>query len=322
MGVWEKGAGTEPLRRLPRRIALWWKHCLIWVVVIFLSVGCAPTATIKKTQDLSTSGIAYCEAVDQLVTVTLDRLIEDDSNRLIKQYEAFSLDDTTQQANVLKGFLQTSDDALLPVLKNMNLLQGQMGLLKSYFISLQSLANADVATGASQAVNNLSSSINTATSALKETPTVVVSPEETTALDNLAGLAAQWIQAGELQSALVRDGPIVGEYLMVQEKFVQAMAETLVDIQQRNNQSFKQQNVTGPYTNKTISDTNQWKQNRKTALSGSLFPQILDRLRGASQQLQSVWEGTLKGEDDIGSLKPILDEITGSIAVLTTAENG
>ena len=67
-----------------------------------LMSGCV-TQSIQQGKDLSISGIAYAEAVDKLLDVTMDRIIDFDSEELKK----------TRRGSDLKGMITQKNQAVV-----------------------------------------------------------------------------------------------------------------------------------------------------------------------------------------------------------------
>ena len=286
-------------------------HLLAGVAMfVLLCTGCAGSAIIKSSQDLSTSGVAYADAMDGLIEVTIDTVIDSNSNDLLKMQANFSLPDAKEQETQLRSFLTTADQNIENLVGTLSGFRSHTRLLKAYFENLQSLANADIADGATTAVEGLSQSINKMNKSLMGDEKLKINDQEQGLLGQLSGMVAQRIQATTLEKALKRDAPIIGEQLMVQEKLLEKLRQILTARYQNQMEAFKTKEVINPYIKKEIQGASTWKANRKKAIEASFFDQRLDSAVQASKQLQATWQDILQGKQDLGTIQATLTEIT------------
>lgn len=151
----------------------------VFVTLLMLNTACAPTQTIEQSRDLSTSGLAYTQAVEALVDSTVDRIIDFDTTSLIKSRRG-------QAEDQLKMILTAQNQALSDLIKELETFKGQNKLLQSYFMNLQALADSPIKEDVGGSVSALSGSINELNKSLKGD--LDLTPQQQTEIGKLAGL--------------------------------------------------------------------------------------------------------------------------------------
>jgi predicted small secreted protein len=277
-----------------------------------VATGCA-TQSIRQGQDLSSSGVAYTDAVDKLLDVTTDRVINFDSAELIK----------TRRGSDLKKMITEKNEALQSVLVELGRFRAQTRLLKTYFVNLQALADSPVKNDAGGAVKSLSDSISKLNKALGKTDgKEKLSEEQKTQIGGLGGLVAHTIHGANVKRALERDAEIIGTYLALQENQLGNIVDMLEDRAQNDNDLFLNERVIAPYVAKDKPLGDSWIKDRREWAKTRCVSQQLKTAQEAAKHLRGVWEDILEGETDINSLSILIydiSEFVTSVQALETA---
>lgn len=277
-----------------------------------VATGCA-TQSIRQGQDLSSSGVAYTDAVDKLLDVTTDRVINFDSAELIK----------TRRGSDLKKMITEKNEALQSVLVELGRFRAQTRLLKTYFVNLQALADSPVKDDAGGAVESLSDSISKLNKALGKTAgKEKLSEEQKTQIGGLGGLVAHTIHGANVKRALERDAEIIGTYLALQENQLGNIVDMLEDRVQNDNDLFLNERVIAPYVAKDNPLGDSWIKDRREWAKTRCVSQQLKTAQEAAKQLRGVWADILEGETDINSLSILISDVSEfviSVQALETA---
>jgi hypothetical protein len=297
-------------KRQPERIQMRSKFIAALVLSSTLIAGCA-TQSIQQGKDLSTSGVAYTEAVDKLLDVTTDRVINFDSAELVK----------TRRGSNLKEMITTKNEALVSVLTEIGRFRAQTKILKTYFVNLQALADSPVENDAGGSVKSLSDSISKLNKALggkdgKEQ----LSQEQKTQIGALGGLVAHSIHGAKVKHALERDAEIIGIYLALQENQLGNIADILKDRFLTENDLFLNEKVIAPYIAKDKPLGDSWGKNRNDWVKAQFVNQQLSTAQEAARQLRGVWADILEGKADINSLSILISDIGQFVTTVQALE--
>jgi hypothetical protein len=276
---------------------------------LLLISGCA-TQTIQQGKDLSTSGIAYTEAVDKLLDATTDRVIDFDNEELKK----------ARLGSDLSTKIAEKNDAVADVLIQIRKFQAQTKLLKTYFLNLQALADSPVKEDAGPAVKSLSDSISKLNKALEKDGKERLTEEQKTQIGALGGLVANSIHAAKIKSALTRDAEIIGTYLALQENQLENITGILQDRFQAENDLFLKEKVVAPYANRNTPLSAEWSNNRKQWLKTQFVSQQLATANEAAKQMRSVWADILQGKTDINSLSILISDVNEFVTTVQALE--
>ncbi|WP_290863290.1 hypothetical protein [Flavobacterium sp.] len=258
--------------------------------------GCA-TQSIQQGKDLSTSGIAYTNAVESLLDVTTDRVIDFDTDELKKSRRG------TNPMTMITQKNKALEDIIIEISK----FRSQTKLLKAYFLNLQALADSPVKDDTGVAVKSLSDSISNLNKALSGK--VNLTEDQKTQTGALAGLVANTIHAAKVKNALVRDAEIVGTYLALQEDQLKDIEGILSDRFNAKNDLFLNEKVIGPYVNISQPLTTNWDVDRKQWFMTQFISQQLSTAQEAAKQLRGVWADILQGKSDINSLSVLISDV-------------
>lgn len=283
---------------------------IVFGLSVLLICGCA-TQSIQQGKDLSSSGIAYTEAVDKLLDVTTDRVIDFDNEELKKTRRGSGLGDMITQKN----------EAVADVLTEIGRFRAQTKLLKTYFLNLQALTDSPVKDDAGSAVKSLSDSISKLNKALggkdgKEK----LNEDQKTQIGALGGLAANTIHAAKIKRALARDAEIIGTYLALQENQLENITEILQDRFLAENDLFLNEKVIAPYVDKDQTLGTQWANDRKQWLKTQFVSQQLATAKEAAKQLRGVWADILQGKTDINSLSVLISDVNEFVNTVQALE--
>ena len=272
---------------------------------LLLINGCA-TQTIQQGKDLSTSGIAYAEAVDNLLDATTDRVIDFDNEETKK----------ARLGSDLSTKIAEKNKAVVDVLTEIKEFRAHTKLLKTYFLNLQALADSPIKEDARASVKSLSDSISKLNKKAEERLT----EEQKTQIGALGGLVANSIHAAKIKSALTRDAEVIGTYLALQENQLENITGILKDRFQAENDLFLEEKVIAPYANKNMPLSSEWPNDRKQWLKTQFVSLQLATANEAAKQLRSVWVDILQGKTDINSLSILISDVNEFVTAVQALE--
>lgn len=300
------------MMREPKSKQLW----LFPIGLTVLLIGMAScTYTIKQSGEFSDVGIKYADAVVELLDVTTDTVIEDDSNTLLYLQDLTSLEDKKQEREKLEKFLKEHDDAVSDLVATLEQFRIYARTLKGYFVNLQALAGTDAPESTAKAVDELSASINNASGSLRKSEELFISEAEKNALSGLARLVSKGVQSVKLRQALERDASIIGEQLLLHEKLLAKLSGILEHSAKKRYVNERKDKVVKPYKNKEITNIEEWKKARARMLRTAFFVKSLDTATKAAQEMRQVWGGILEGKTDLGAIRLLLEDINEITAV-------
>ncbi len=273
------------------------KHVFLALgLATILMSGCV-TQSIQQGKDLSTSGIAYTEAVDKLLDVTTDRVIDFDTKELKK----------TRRGSDLRGMITQKNEELSNLLTQMGRFRSQTKLLKIYFLNLQALADSPVKDDAGGAVQSLSDSISKLNKAF--TGTEILNEDLKKQIGVAAGLVANAIHAAKIKRALARDAKVILICLGHQEDQIERIAGILHDRFRNENELFENEKVIAPYVDTSQALGTEWANDRKKWIKTQIVIQQLVTAKEAAKQLRGVWVDILQGKTDINSLSVLISDV-------------
>jgi hypothetical protein len=285
------------------------KRFVCLLAVYLLCAACAPTQTIEQSRDLSTSGLAYTNAVDLLVDSTVNRLIDFDSSVALKSRRG-------QGEAQLRMMLQTLNQDLTAIIEELEHFEDQNRLLKAYFLNLQALADSPVQQDFGGAVSELSGSISELNSTLNQR--FELTSDQQASIGALAGLVGKSIQAAKIKNALERDASIIGTQLALQEQQLEVIAGILQDRFAAENDLFYHEHVEAPYSDfggqPELGD--QWRDDREQFIRSQFTYEQLQTAQTAAKQLRGIWADILQGGNDIGSLKILISDVNEFVAAI------
>jgi len=140
------------------------KQPLICIILpsIFLIGLVSCTQPIRQSSDLSQVGIKYSDAMNKLLDVTTDTVIDSDNNDLLYQQELISKENKEEERKVLKEALDRHNTEVKELIETIGLFQNYTRILKDYFTNLQALVSSNAPETASVVIGELSGKINEA----------------------------------------------------------------------------------------------------------------------------------------------------------------
>lgn len=278
--------------------------------LILLLSGCISSSQkIQQGRDLSTSGIQYAEAVNGLLDVTIDRVIDFDSSEAIRIRKR-------AVESTLKQKIQERDSVLLDLLNELNSFRRYTQQFKVYFLNLQALANSPVQAETGSAVRELSESVRNSNNEIRSNGSIKLSEEEMDGIAALSQSVAKGVHAAKIDAALRRDAKVIGEQLLLHEKLLANLTGMLTDRFEIENDEFRNAKVTNPYINKKVEIGDQWKKDRKKWLKSRFTSESLNKAKEAARQLRVVWEQILQGRSDPGSIALLIQDINEFVLII------
>ncbi len=286
------------------------KHVFVALgLAAILMSGCA-TQSIQQGKDLSTSGIAYTEAVDKLLDATADRVINFDTEELKR----------SRRGSDLTGMITNKNLAVVDVLTEIGRFRAQTKLLKTYFLNLQALADSPVKDDAGGAVQSLSDSISKLNKELRGKENQDLTEDEKKQIGALGGYVASTIHAAKIKRALARDAEVIGTYLALREKQLKHITGILRDRFLAENDLFLNEKVIAPYVDRNQALGAGWANDRKQWFKTQFVSQQLVTAKEAAKQLRGVWADILQGKTDINSLSVLISDVNEFVTTVQALE--
>jgi len=278
--------------------------------------GCS-TQAIEQSTTFAEAGIAYSEAMDELMKTTIEVVVEQDSRTLLHLQSLTNMADKKAERAKLATYLTEHDKVIKKQLIALNDLHKSSRLLKRYFINLNALATATESTAASQSVGQLSDAINSSNNKLKKSQDLAISDTEKQALSGVSGFVASTFQSSQLRSAMKRDAQIISEQLLLNEKMLSLLSGMILQAGRANAARDYKSKVMRPYKNKKISKTVTWKKYRKDILIFSSYDATLERAKESAEQMRTIWLNMLENKLDIVSVESFIRDVNDIVAVAT-----
>jgi hypothetical protein len=284
------------------------------LLILFVPFAC--TYTIQQSTEFSDAGIKYTEAVDELLQVAEDTIIEDDSNMLLYLQDLTLMEDKKKESGLLEKRLKQHDKEVLAILETLAQFRRHTRMLNAYFANLQALAHTDAPGDTAKAVGQLSASIDNARLAFEKSEKIPISEAEGDALSDLTGLVSKGVQSSKLREALERDAPIIGGELLLHEKLLTKLAGILEQSAKKRFVAERKVKVLKPYKSKEIENKEEWKKARESLLKSVTTIPTLETATEAARQMGLVWKGILEGRTDVTSIQLLLADINDLTAAL------
>lgn len=268
------------------------------LVSAFVS-GCA-SHSINQGKNLSASGIAYTDAVDQLLDVAADKLIDFDTAELKK---------SRLGSNPTK-IINDKNQALLLLLAEIEVFRAKTRLLKTYFVNLQSLSNSSIKDDAGAAVESLSDSISKLNQKIEDDgKKEKLTDDQKEQIGALGGLVAKAIHGEKVRRALKRDAKIIAVCLAHHENQINNMSSILKDRFKAENDLYLNKKIISPYIDRSKTLGRDWDEHRKTWLKTQFVNEKLTTAKEAAKQLRGVWGDILAGKNDVNSLSALISDV-------------
>jgi predicted small secreted protein len=278
---------------------------IFWLCALLIS-GCA-TQTVQQGKDLSSSGIAYTDAVNNLLDITVDRIIDFDSAELMKSRRGSNLREQVIQKN----------QAVVLVISEIDTFRIQTKLLKTYFLNLQALADSPIKDDAGSAVQALSSSISKLNAVFGgKDGEEGLTDEQKKQIGALGGLVSASTHASKIKRALERDAEIIGIYLSHQENQLNTIAGILRDRFNAENDLFLEEKIIAPYVDRDQNIGASWVTNRKQWFKTRFISLQLNTAQEAARQLRGVWADILEGRTDLNSLSVLISDVNEFVTTI------
>ena len=287
--------------------------CIAFVVLV---AGCS--TPIKHGQDLSSSGIAYSDALSNLADATATTVVDSSSRDLLRIR-------TREPRAKREKILSDSDDAIGGYLVQIAELKNHVLQIKAYFINLQALSQSDAPEKSGAALKDVSDAINQANKTLRDSKRPVFNDVQLQATQTFGTLIVKGVLAQQISQALERDKTIIGEQLLYEQRMMKELAGTLQRNYIQASNAFRRDKVRDPYTAAELAASapdpvlgEEWVANRRTALTAQFQNDLLDKAANASEHMQAVWADIVTGGSDPGSLLVLLTDVETLTGVMST----
>lgn len=284
------------------------KFILTVSLVAVLLSSCVTTQSIQQGKDLSSSGIAYTNAVENLLVITTDKVIDFDSAELIKSRRGGNPREKVIEKNKY----------LIDVIKEINRFRTQTKLLKTYFINLQALADSPFKNDAGGAVRSLSESISDLNQKRGKNG---LTESQNAQIGALAGIVANTIHAAKIKNALKRDAEIISVYLALQEKQLMNITDILKDRFKADHGLFVNKEVIVPYADISKVLPFDWSEKRKKWIKSKSVNEYLEAANKAAKHLSGIWFDILQGKSDANSISVLISDLNEFITTIQALEN-
>ena len=286
----------------------------IFILVLGMSViltsGCSSN-TLKKSRNVSASGIAYADSVNELLDESIKQVIDFDSHELLK----------TRIGTNPKRMLKEKNKALTNLINEINRFRYQTSLMKNYFINLQALSDSTVKDDIGASVGTISNSIkhlNNRSSKEDNSLQYAITEEQQTYIGSLTGILLGAHYAANIKATLKRDAAIIGTQLLLQEKQLKHILSILKNRLSTGNALYLEEKVVAPYINSDtpIIDKKMWVTNRREWFKMQQVAPIFAKVKEAHKALRLAWEDILRGKEDIEATSTMLADVNEFVTTL------
>jgi hypothetical protein len=275
--------------------------------------GCASTrARVKSGDAFATAGITYVDALPAILDESFDLTVAANSLSL-SQARA----ELTQQERVDR--LKTNDELLEKRLRLLRDIRQHALTLRSYFIALKALSEADNATGMSDTTSGLIKRLADLHPKIAGSTIGGVSPQEL--ISPLVKLAVGKFQSSVLTQELNAHGPAIERELALQEALIRALVDDMRDntvlvIQAEEHRVFNAFVESG----KLPGD---WRARRTAAFRSTSEIASLNDLQQAAANLHDTWIAFLENRTTPLSLDLLIEDIeqVSALAQLFTSNS-
>jgi hypothetical protein len=281
------------------------------IISIFIT-GCSSN-TLIKSQNMSASGIAYADSVNELLDETIKQVIDFDSKELLK----------TRAGSSRKKMLKEKNESLGKLIKEINHFRYQTSLMKNYFINLQALAESTVADDIGVSVGEISGTIQHLNHRPKDAHDTRRINKQLTEEDEgyiamLTGMMVRSHFAANIEATLKRDAPVIGTQLLLQEKQLNHILSILQDRLSLGSRIHLVEKVRAPYidTEMPIEDEETWIIHRREWFEMQQAASVFSDVKEAHKALRVAWEDILRGKQDVGSVSTMLEDVNEFVSTL------
>lgn len=205
------------------------------VVFATLLLGCS--TPIKQGQDLSSSGIAYSDALSNLADATAVTVVDSSSRDLLRVRKR-------EPRDKRDAILSKSDAEIGDYLIQIAALKSNVVTIKAYFVGLQALSQSDAPERSGAALKDVSTAINQANATLRDSKRPVFSDVQLQATQQFGALIVKAALAREVSQALERDKTIIGAQLLYEERLMTELAGTLQRLYKQASDAFRRTKCT------------------------------------------------------------------------------
>ena len=270
---------------------------------IALLGGCS-TQTVQLSKDLSSSGIAYTEAVDNLLDTATDKIIDFDNSELIK-----SRHDLSSKLKLEKDIAK-NNEVVSAFIVEINSFRSQTRLLKAYFLNLQKLSDSSIKEDMGDSVKSLSDSIS------KLNKPQSLSDGQKEQIGKLGGLIASVAHSSKIKRVLERDAEVIGAYLALHGNQIENILKSLEERVFLEIETFLRKEVITPYSDTRKKLGSDWSDNRKKWFKIKFVNEKFDTAKKAAKQLQGLWENILRGKSDASSLSGLISDLNELVEIV------
>lgn len=285
----------------------------IFIVAISIFIEGCSSNTLTKSQDMSASGIAYADSVNELLDETIKQVIDFDSKELLK----------TRAGSNPEKMLKEKNHALVNLIKEINHFRYQTSLMKNYFINLQALAESTIADDIGVSVGEISGTIqylNNRPKDARDTKRIkkLLTEEDEGYIGTLTGMMVRSHFAANIEATLKRDAPVIGTQLLLQEKQLDHILSILQDRLSLGSKIHLMKNVTSPYIDPEapIIDKEMWITHRREWFEMQQTASVFGDVKEAHKALRIAWEDILRGKQDVGSVSTMLEDVNEFVSTL------
>jgi hypothetical protein len=277
------------------------------LLVLSSSLGCAGIAT-QRAHDVSSAGLAYSAAAQELMDAAMAAVVDADSFSKIATKTPPG--DPKPSPEKLRAELKESNDELVTTLTRYQQLRTSMATLGAYFSALQELADHPQGDATAKAVETLGKRINDLDGVLTKDKELAISDEQVKAASALGKLVSDQVHGAVVAAALERDAEPIGRALATSGKAV-ALAEKHVSAYLRLEQgAFRRERVEKPFVSQSMDD--QWMEDRRTYLKAVALGKgsaEIGKAEAASKQMEETWKKVLAGDLTVVEIHTLIGEI-------------
>ncbi len=283
---------------------------LILGILALLMTACSSN-TLKQSRNVSASGVAYADSVNELLDETIKQVIDFDSHELLK----------TRIGSNPKQMLKQKNKALITLISEINRFRYQTSLMKNYFVNLQALSDSTIKDDMGTSVATISGSIshlNNRSDKVDNISKYAINEEQQTYIGTLTGMLLGAHYAANIKATLKRDAPIIGTQLLLQEKQLKHILSILKDRLSAGSAIFLGKKIVAPYVNKEtpMIDKESWVRHRREWFNMQQASPIFAKVKEAHKALRLAWEDILRGKEDIEATSTMLADVSEFVTTL------
>lgn len=277
--------------------------CSSAVLCSFLAFGCS-THSLKETQEVSVSAIAYTNSMDRLMLRTANYVIDIDSEQLLMNHQGAGN----------RMMLKQKDDALQKLLLEIKQFREENKDLRLYFEKLQALVDSPLKDSTSESIGRISRSLSEIDGSrqpehMSYHPSHTLNDEQQHYIQRMSRSLVGAHYAANIKAVLMRDRMIIAKQLVRHEQWLQSILPMLNRRIKAGNMRRYTFDVLTPYVSSPNFRGSQWKTARKDWLLSIYNGEVHEDVLKANRALRKTWKDIFEGKRDVGEVRAMLVDV-------------